>query len=70
MQVVSTLVLVDFGRPPVGDTIKTNCIIFQTVDREIYLFLFFLKMGLGLPSSSHSEYDFSRKIFVMLYSID
>ena len=41
MQVVSTLVLVDFGRPPVGDTVKTNCIIFQTVDREIYLFLFF-----------------------------
>ena len=34
-QVVSTLVSIHFGRPPLGCTIKTNCITYQAVDSEI-----------------------------------
>ena len=34
-KVVSSLVLIYFGRPPGGLTIKTNCIAFLTVDPEI-----------------------------------
>ena len=34
-QVVCTLVLIYFGRPRLGHTIKTNFITFQTVDPEI-----------------------------------
>ena len=34
-QVVSTLDLICFGSPQLGQTIKTNCINFTTVDPEI-----------------------------------
>ena len=41
--VISRLVLIYFGRPQVGDTIKTNFITFQTVDPEKWRILIFYK---------------------------
>ena len=47
---VSTLVLIYFGRPPLGHKININCIIFQPVDPEICSILFFKKgSGTSLP---------------------
>ena len=43
MQVVSTLVLIYFGRPRLGYKAKTNFITFQFVDSEIRSILFFYK---------------------------
>ena len=40
-QVISTLVLIYFGRPPPGQTMKINSLTFQTVDLEICLILIF-----------------------------
>ena len=40
---VSTLVLIYFGRPQLGHTIKTNLTKFQTVDPEIWSILNFYK---------------------------
>ena len=42
-QVVSTLVLTDFGRPPLIHTTKTNPIAFKTVDLETCSILTFYK---------------------------
>ena len=42
-QVVSILLLMQFGRPQVGHTIKTNFILFQTVDPGIQQILIFYK---------------------------
>ena len=39
-QVVSTFVLIHFGRLPLGHTIKTN-LMFLIVDPEVWLFLIF-----------------------------
>ena len=39
-QVVSTFVLIHFGRLPLGHTIKTN-LMFLIVDPEMWLFLIF-----------------------------
>ena len=41
MQVVSTLVLRYFGRPPLGHKLRTNFIAFPIDDPEISLFLIF-----------------------------
>ena len=67
-QVVSTLVLIYFGRPPIGHTIKENCKTFQTVDLKKCPILI-LKRCLGLAFSPCFLYNFFRKIFLMLYSI-
>ena len=40
-QVVSTLVLICFGRTPFWHTLKPNRLTFQTVDREIWLIFIF-----------------------------
>ena len=40
---VMTLVLIYFGRPPLGHTIKTNFKTFQTVDLEIFSIFIFHK---------------------------
>ena len=49
---VSTLVLIYFGRPPLGRTIiKTNFITVQIVDPEICSNLIFIK-GSGTSSST------------------
>ena len=42
-QVFSTLVLLYFGRPPIGHAIKTNFITFKTVDLKIFSILIFHK---------------------------
>ena len=49
----TSIILVYFGKPPLGHTIKTNFIAFQTVN----------------PSLPHFVFDFSRKMFLILYSI-
>ena len=52
-------------------TIKPICITFQTVDLEICSFFFyFLRKGLGLACPLHFMYGFSRKIFLLWYSIN
>ena len=67
---VSNLVLIYFCRPRLGHTAKTNLITFHTVDPEIYSILIFYRRGQGLVSSAHFVYDFSRKLFLMLYPIN
>ena len=64
-----TLVLIYFGSPQLGNSIKANCINVQAVDPEINNFDF-LEKSLGLASPPHFTYVFSRKIFLMLYSIN
>ena len=44
IQVVSTVVLIYFGRPRLGHAIKTNCITFRTDDLEICSVLIFYKI--------------------------
>ena len=51
-------------------TIKINCIKFQTVDPEICSIFIFLENGLGLVFPTHIVYDFCRKIFLILCSIN
>ena len=53
-----------------GHIIKTNCIEFQIVDLQICAQFDFFEKGLGLVSQPHFVYDFSRKIFRILYSIN
>ena len=65
---IGAIVLIHIGRLPLGSTIKTNFIIFQTVDPQTCSILMFL-MGLGLVSSPRFPYDFSR-IFLILYSMN
>ena len=67
-QVIGAIVLIHIGRLPLGHTIKTNFIIFQTVDLQTCSILMFL-MGLGLVSPPRFLYDFSR-IFLILYSMN
>ena len=70
---VSTLVSICFTSPRLGHTIKTNCMKLQTVDPDFdfdFLNFDFLKKGLGLVSPIYFVYDFSRKIFLMLYSVN
>ena len=69
MQMVSTLLLIYFGKPRLEHTIKTNFITFQTDDLEVCSILIFYK-SLGLASLPRFGCDFLRKIFLMLYSIN
>ena len=66
---VSTLILIYFGRPRLGNTTKPNFNTYQTVDTEMFNFDV-LNKGLGLASPLHFVYDFSRKILLVLYSIN
>ena len=67
---VGTLILVYVDRPRLRHTIKTDCTKFQTVDLKICSILIFEKKGLRLVSPPYFACDFSRKIFLMLYSIN
>ena len=69
MQVVSTLLLIYFGKPRLEHTIKTNFITFQTDAPEVCSILTFYK-SLGLTSPPRFGCDFLRKIFLILYSIN
>ena len=42
----------------------------KTVDPEICSIMTFLQKGLGIVSPPHFMYHFSRKTFLMLYSIN
>ena len=54
-------------RPRLGHTIETSFIKFENVDPEICSILMFWKKSLGLAPPPHFAYDFSRRIFLMLY---
>ena len=60
---VKFLVPMYFGRPRLGYIKKSNCI-------EFFFNVDFLEEGLGLVSAPYFVYDFSSKIFLMLYSIN
>ena len=63
---VNTLVLIYFGRSPLGHTIKTNISDCLSTDTLNFKFLY---NGLGLPSPPHFVNNSSRQTFLMLYSI-
>ena len=67
---VSNVVSVYFGSPPLEYSIKTNCIKTLTVDPEICSIFIFLKKGLGLGSPLNFVHHFSKKIFLMSYSLN
>ena len=67
-QVVSTLVLIYFASPQRGHIRKTSWMSVQTFDPKISLVLIFY--SLGIVSPAYFEYDFSRKVFLMLYTIN
>ena len=68
-QVVNSLVFTYFGRPRHGYTIKVNFISFQTVDREILSILIFYKRFWNQLLHHILCMIFTRKIFLILYSI-
>ena len=67
---VCTEILIYFGRPWLGHTIKINSKAFQTVDQDTCSNLIFIKESGTIAFASHFEHDFSRKIVLMLYSIN
>ena len=67
---VSTLVSIYFGNPRLGHTAKSK--LYQASgcwSRDILNFNFFKKRSLRFVSALHSVHDFSRKVFLILYSI-
>ena len=60
---VRTLILIYFGGHQLGHIIKTNCIIFHTVDPEICSI--FLEKELKIASPPHFMYYFSGKTFLV-----
>ena len=67
---VSNLVLIYFGRPRLGHTIKTNLITFQILDPEICSILRSYKRVWDQLLHQFFLYSFSRKVFLILYSIN
>ena len=63
-----TLVLIYFDRPPLRHTIKRSFITIQTVDLEIGSILISYKGS--RPTFYLFVYNFSKKIFLILYSIN
>ena len=66
-EVVNTWILIYSGGLCLGHTIKTNCTAFQKVDPEICSILIFRQ---GSVSPPHFVYDFSRKMCIILYTIN
>ena len=66
-QVVCSLVSIYFDSPQLGTQHKQT-IKLSTVVPEISSISIFLNKGEELVSLSHFVYDFSRKMFIMLYS--
>ena len=64
---VCTIVSADFDSPQLGHAIKTKL---QTVNPGICSIVIFLEKNLGLFSPPHFVLDFSRKMFLMLFSIN
>ena len=67
-QVVSTLVLIYFGRPPLRHTIKKKEDISDCLSRKTNFY--FSQKGLGLSSTPHFVFDFSGRTLLMIYSIN
>ena len=55
-----------FGSLRLGHTIKTNCINFRLLTRDMLKF-YILEKGLGPVSPPYFTYNFSRRIFLMSY---
>ena len=68
-EVASIIVSMYFSSPQLGNTVKWKCMKIQTWSRDILNFDF-LKKGSRVVSLSHFLHDFSRKIFLMLCSIN
>ena len=66
---VSTLISIYFGSPRLLHTVKSNCIKFEGTDLEMLNFDF-LGKDLRLVYPHHFVYDFSRRMFFMLYFIN
>ena len=64
----SALVLIYFDRYLIGHTIEINCITFQAINSHIRLI--FSINGSITASPSHFVYKLSKKIFLMLHSIN
>ena len=56
-----------FRQPSTKHTIKGNYVNLQTIDLEIRSILIFQKRVREITSPPHFVYDFSRKIFLLLY---
>ena len=79
---VSNLVLIYFGRPPIGHTMKINCIKSEALDLEISSVLSFInRSGTSFPTTiqyatelvsppPHFVFEISRKLFLMLHSVN
>ena len=64
---VCGLVSITFDSPQLGKQLKQNSYIkLQNIDPKIDFF----KKGLRIASLPHFVYDFSRKMFLILYSIN
>ena len=61
--IVSTLILIHFDRPWLGNKIKTNCIIFQTVVPQMCSILIFWKWALDKLFHHILRTIFEKKIF-------
>ena len=57
------------GSLRLGHTIKANCIKFQAINQRMFNFDFSEK-SMGVVSTLNFVYDFSRKIFLIPYSIN
>ena len=69
-QAVSILYSICFRSPQFGHTIKTYCMKLQTVDPETCWIFIWQKKGLALVSPPDFVHDFSRKILIILYSMN
>ena len=66
---VGSLISIYFDSPQLGIQWNKLCKTLDYWSRDMLNFDF-LQKGLGLVSPPHFRYDFSRKIFLMLYSIN
>ena len=69
MLVVNSLVLIFFGSPRLENTMKKHCIGLQTVNLEKCSISIFAE-GSGTLTFWDFVHDFSRKMFLMLCSIN
>ena len=75
MQVFCSLVSIYLDSPQLDiQYCVKNCVkLCKTLDylfRDILKFVSFRRRSLGIISTPHFEYDFSRKLFFILYSIN
>ena len=66
---VYSLVSITFDSPQLGIQLNKLCKMLEYLSRDILNFGI-LKKGLGIVSLPQFVYDFSTKMFIMLYSIN